>query len=196
MSATAILREPLAEESEENVTETRSGAVVAVGLIVVLLIGMALGAVVTMIAVLSDEASNPPPRTQQRVAPPRPAPAPVVAPPVEYSPPAPPPAPEPVTPEAVAPLPQPPVAAPGGSGSYVVQAGAFSSRALADRLAGRLAAAGHPATVLAQTVGSRTLNFVLLDERFANRAATRTAVQWLQQNEHITAIVRPADVSR
>jgi len=196
MTATAILREPLVEE-REVVTESRSGTVVAVGLIAVLVIGMALGAVVTLIVVLSDmPSSTPPTRVERRVvlqppAPSRPAPvAPRYSPPVDTLPPPIDPIVRP-TPIVPPPPPAPPRTRPAllRDGDFIVQAGAFASRTLAERFARRLTEAGHPATVQTENALRRTPNVVVLDERFANLSTAQIAVQWLQQNEHITAIV-------
>ena len=166
--------------------DMRSSTVIAAGQIAVMVVGFALGVVVTLIVVI-DQWSAPPAPTLSRPAlyPRRPPPPAIALPPT----PAPAVAGEPVLPGAAAPpKPAPAPDAPGGR--YAVQAGAFLSQAAANAMSRRLDAAGHPTVVQVETdpVG-RALNVVRLTETFETRLAAQAAARTLSNEEGVSTLI-------
>ena len=180
--------------------DMRSSTVIAAGQIAVMVVGFALGVVVTLIVVI-DQWGTPQavaPNAPSAVVYPRRPPPPTVS--LSPSPAAslpqamivPPPAsgePTVSPPPPAAPLP-PPQAADAPGGRYVVQAGAFLSQAAANAMARSLDAKGHPTVVQTQAVGGgRTLNVVRLTQTFETRAAAQAAARELSHGEGVSTLV-------
>ena len=180
--------------------DMRSSTVIAAGQIAVMVVGFALGVVVTLIVVIDQWGT---PQTVAANAPgaivyPRRPPPPTVS--LSPSPAAslpqamivPPPAsgePTVSPPPPAAPLP-PPQAADAPGGRYVVQAGAFLSQAAANAMARSLDAKGHPTVVQTQAVGGgRMLNVVRLTQTFETRAAAQAAARELSHGEGVSTLV-------
>jgi len=181
------------------VAQLRSSTVIAAGQIATTIVGFALGVVMTLIFVFD--------RSQPDASPPHaivPAPHRQMPAPVADSRPLPLPAPvaAPATPDiaptddddtAVDATPLPPrVARPVAVGRmvFVVQAGAFLNRAIAERLVQRLSAAGVAASISVHTDSAgRPWNFVRLTQIYRDRGAAQSASRALGHDAGVSALV-------
>lgn len=182
-------------------TDSRSSTFLVAGQIATAIVGVALGAVLTLMLVLDrPQSDSSPPQT------PPPTPRPPVTVPRFQAPPVAPPAPpaetipdtEDQTLSANDNTPTPPPPAPHhrtisrASAGYAVQAGAFLSRGAADRLAQQLTAQGQAAAVYRRRDASgHVLNIVRLTQIFASRAAAAERGHAVERDLRIKTLVAP-----